>query len=137
MGKRQAQSDPTTPEQVSKIANSAFFRIMELWSVSPDQARVLLGNPALSSFFAWKTGHGGMLSKDTLERIGYVLGIYKALQVLYPDTALADGWITRGMDVFGGQSPLQRMLGGDVSDLYEVRRYLDYVRGSNSSVSSG
>lgn len=133
MGEPRPDPTPASAEQISTVAKNAFFRIMELWSVSSEQARVLLGNPGRTSFFAWKKGQGGKLSKDTLERVSYVLGIYKALQILYPDTKLADGWVTRNMDAFGGQSPLERMLGGNVSDLYEVRRYLDYVRGSHST----
>lgn len=130
-----ALSSPTaaSEEQISRVAKEAFFRIMELWSVSSEHARVLLGEPGRTTFFAWKKGEGGRLGKDTLERVSYVLGIYKALQILHPDTSLADGWIQRKMEVFGGQSPLERMLGGNVSDLYEVRRYLDYVRGSHSA----
>lgn len=132
MGERRSKLISPSPEHVSCVAKQAFFRIMELWSVSSEQSRTLLGEPGRTSFFAWKKGQGGKLSKDTLERISYVLGIYKALQILYPDPQLADEWIHRNMKIFGGQSPLERMLGGNVSDLFEVRRYLDYTRGSHS-----
>jgi hypothetical protein len=71
------------------------------------------------------------LSPDTLERISYLLGIYKALQILIPDAAQADEWVRRSNTaaLFGGRSALDRMLGGQVSDLYVVRQYLDAQRG--------
>jgi hypothetical protein len=65
---------------------------------------------------------------DTLRRIGYVAGIYKALELLYTDGALADGWVKRPNQAFGGQTPLQRMRAGDVTDLAAVRFYLDAAR---------
>jgi hypothetical protein len=65
---------------------------------------------------------------DTLRRIGYVAGIYKALELLYADPQLADGWIDRPNRAFGGQTPLQRMRAGDVTDLAAVRSYLDAAR---------
>jgi hypothetical protein len=65
---------------------------------------------------------------DTLRRIGYVAGIYKALELLYSDPHLADDWIKRPNRAFGGQTPLQRMCAGDVTDLAAVRAYLDAAR---------
>ena len=66
-----------------------------------------------------------------LERISYVLGIYKALQILLPETERADAWVTtpNAAPLFGGDSALTRMLGGNVGDLYAVRQYLDAQRG--------
>ena len=66
-----------------------------------------------------------------LERISYVLGIHKALEILFPDPVRADAWVRRPNDapLFGGRSALERMLGGNVSDLYVVRQYLDAQRG--------
>jgi hypothetical protein len=66
-----------------------------------------------------------------LERISYVLGIYKALQILLPDPARADAWVraSNGAPLFAGRSALERMLAGNVSDLYAVRSYLDAERG--------
>jgi len=73
-------------------------------------------------------GTGVRVPSDTLRRIGYVAGIYKALQILYSDPGLADGWIRRPNNAFGGQTPLRRMTGGDVVDLAAVRNYLDAAR---------
>jgi hypothetical protein len=65
---------------------------------------------------------------DTLRRVGYIAGIYKALQIVYSDARMADAWVKRPNRAFGGQSPLDRMRGGDVVDLAAVRTYLDAAR---------
>ena len=107
----------------------AFFRIMELWGANNDQAQSLLGKPARATFFKWKRGEAGTLPHDTVCRISYILGIYKALQILYPDPALADRWVSASNREFCGQSPLDRMAAGDIADLAAVRDYLDAARG--------
>jgi len=110
-------------------AKRAFFRIMDAWQVSDPDARVLLGAPSRSTFYNYKRGEGGALSADTLERISYVLGIYKALQLLFPNPQQADAWIRKPNQAFGGRSALEHALGGHVVDLADVRRFLDAVRG--------
>jgi hypothetical protein len=66
-----------------------------------------------------------------MERVSCILGIYKALQILF-SSEHADAWISKPNDYFDGRSALDQMLVGNVSDLYEVRRYLDHVRGGRS-----
>jgi hypothetical protein len=110
-------------------AKRAFFRIMEAWGVGDTEARTLLGSPSRSSFYNYKRAEGGDLSADTLERISYVLGIYKALQLLFPNPQQADGWMRKANTAFGGRSALEHALGGHVVDLADVRRFLDAVRG--------
>jgi hypothetical protein len=116
---------------LSGPALRAFFRISAAWKLGARQERVLLGNPPESTFFKWKKEQQGNLPRDVLERISYVLGIYKSLQVLFPDPARADEWISRpnSAPLFQGQSALQRMLSGNVGDLFVVRQYLDAQRG--------
>jgi hypothetical protein len=121
-------SDPKT----SRVAKRAFFRIAELWKLSAEQARVLLGSPSRSTYFSWKKGEGGALPRDVFERVSYLLGIYKGLEVLFANPAQADAWIHRPNAAFGGRSALEHMLGGNVADLHRVRAYLDYVRGGRS-----
>lgn len=108
-----------------------FFRIAEAWGLRPEEARRLLGQPARSTFFQWKHARDGQLSRDTLERISYVLGIYKALQILLPDPEAADRWVRKPNTApfLNGQSALERMLSGNVADLYVIRQYLDAQRG--------
>jgi hypothetical protein len=119
-------------KSLSGPALRAFFRIATLWRLDTGQERTLLGNPPPSTYFKWKKDpQAANVSRDVLERISYVLGIFKALQILFPEPARADAWLTRPNDapLFRGQSALARMLGGNVSDLFVVRQYLDAQRG--------
>ncbi|MGZ5048829.1 MAG: MbcA/ParS/Xre antitoxin family protein [Usitatibacter sp.] len=111
----------------------AFFNIAEAWKLTAREAMTLLGLRSRSTYHVWREGESGALSRDTLERISYVLGIYKALQMLLPSDEAADAWIRKpnAAPLFGGRSAIERMLSGNVADLYEVRRYLDGQRGWN------
>ena len=116
---------------LSGPALRTFFRITDLWSLSVDEQMTLLGLMARSTFFKWKKDPNTVLPKDTLERISYILGVYKALQILLPDERAADEWVRRpnAAPPFGGRSALDRMLSGHVADLFVVRQYLDAQRG--------
>lgn len=91
----------------------------------------LLGCPE-RTLYHWKKQleAGGLstpLPRDTLERLSYLLGIWKALRILFPDEVRAAAWLRRPNTApgFGGKSALARMLAGQVADLYFVRNYLD------------
>ena len=116
---------------LSGPALRTFFRISELWRLSAEEQMILLGMTARSTFFKRKKDPNAVLPKDTLERISYILGIYKALQLLLPDEKAADEWVRRlnAAPLFAGRSALDRMLSGQVADLFVVRQYLDAQRG--------
>jgi uncharacterized protein (DUF2384 family) len=111
------------------LALQGFFSIMIHWKADNTAARTILGLPSERTFYEWKKGKVAKLPEDTLRRIGYVAGIWKALQILYSEPANADGWVHRPNRFFGGQTPLQRMTAGDVTDLATVRAYVDAARG--------
>ena len=129
-----AQALPATVTDrkgLSRPALRTFLRIASLWGLSVDEQMTLLGVTARSTFFKWKKDLNTPLPKDTLERISYILGVYKALQILLPDEKAADEWVKRPnmAPPFGGRSALDRMLSGHVADLFVVRQYLDAQRG--------
>lgn len=125
------QSDTIPATDLSGPALRAFFNLAERWNLRIADQRRLLGDPPESTFYKWKRLQEGTLGRDTLERISYLLGIWKDLQILFPDPQQADGWVHRANQapLFCGQSALQRMLSGNVADLYVVRQYLDAQRG--------
>jgi hypothetical protein len=125
----QPQSDPIP--SFGGPALRAFFQLAERWDLRVAEQRRLLGEPPESTFYKWKRERDGLLARDTLERISYLLGIWKALQILFPDPQQADAWVRKPNQapMFAGQSALQRMLAGNVSDLFAVRQYLDAQRG--------
>ena len=116
---------------LSGPALRTFFRIADAWALTADESRRLLGDPPRSTYFLWKKSGEQALSRDTLERISYILGIWKALQILIPDEAAADAWVRKPNTAppFGGKPALERMLSGNVADLYVVRQFLDAQRG--------
>lgn len=119
---------PTPAE--SAPALKAFFAIAEAWKLSTEDQIKLLGNPGRSTFFKWKK-ETPSLPQDTLERISHLLNIYRTLEMLLPDPGAADKWVhePNKAPLLNGMSAMQRMLSGQVSDLYTVRQYLDAQRG--------
>jgi hypothetical protein len=118
--------------QISQSALRTFFNIASVWKLDADQAMTLLGLDSRSTYFKWKKNpETAKLNPDKLERLSYIFGIYKALQVLLPKPEAADDWIKRPNTAmpFQGKSALDRMLSGRVADLYVVREYLDGQRG--------
>jgi hypothetical protein len=120
-----------SPDTLADPGLRAFFKLAERWNLRIADQRRLLGDPPESTFYKWKRQRGGALGRDTLERISYLLGIWKSLQILFPDPAQADAWLHKPntASLFGGHSALERMLSGNVADLYVVRQYLDAQRG--------
>lgn len=130
------QTSRASPDvgQMAAAGLRAFARIAEHWGLSTDEQRRLLGEPPRSTFFAWrKSPAQATLTRDTLERLSLLLGIYKSLQILLPDADAADAWVNKPNSAFGGSSALALMLGGNVSDLLRVRRWLDAARGGGWS----
>lgn len=122
------------PAEVSAAASHTFENIVRNWELSQTEAMTLLGydEKTRSTYFKWKkTPSSVKLPKEKLERLSYIFGIYKALQILLPNTNSADEWIKKpnSAPLFNGQSALSRMLAGQVADLYVVRQYLDAQRG--------
>jgi hypothetical protein len=109
-----------------------FLAIAEEWQLPVATRRILLGDIGESTYHKWKAGDVGTPSRDQLERLSLILGIYKALRLLFSDDATGVRWLKSANSDpdFAGQSPIDRMRRGSVEDLFAVRRYLDGWRGS-------
>lgn len=127
------QNKPAMEEaQIARGGLRTFFNIARDWKLDTEQSMRLLGLTSRSTYFKWKKDPASArLSPDTLERLSYIFGIYKDLQILLPKRESADGWVHRpnAAAPFGGRPALERMLSGHVADLYVVRQYLDGQRG--------
>lgn len=119
----------TKRKDLTGPALRTFFRIADAWGLKEAEQMSLLGLDKRSTFQSWKRGAVASIPKDALERISYVMGIYKALQVLLPRTA--NEWVRKPnkAPIFGGRPALDRMISGNVADLFVVRQYLDAQRG--------
>lgn len=119
---------------MSAPAIRSFLNVADIWGLSVDEQRALLGWPPESTFYKYKAGQCGTLSFDMLMRISLVLGIFKALRILYPEKDLADRWVRlpNSNPLFGGRPALTLMTEGGIDALYSVRRLLDARRGAGS-----
>lgn len=122
---------PDVRRRLSGPALRTFFNVARSWELNTTESRALLGWPASSTFHKYKAGDHGTLPYDTLIRISLVLGIYKSLQLLYPEPRFADRWMRmpNSNALFGGTSPLEFVVDGGIDALYQLRRLLDARRG--------
>ena len=118
-------------ERLSSSALKAFFNIMDRWGVRDEDARQLLGGVTNGPYYAMKKDpEGRVLESDRLLRISYLVGIFKALNILH-SPHLADEWVhlPNTNRIFGGATPLAYMLQGGTPAMQTVRRLLDARRG--------
>jgi hypothetical protein len=123
---------PFSPEPITDEEAAAMFRaalnLFRLWGVTDDQAAIILDLPR-RTFARWKAGDIGRIGRDGKARLSHLMGIHKALKIVFRDPARGYAWIRSPNDAFGGGSALDVMLGGEMTDLMRVRRYLDAERG--------
>lgn len=107
----------------------AFFRVMARWKIKDEDARALLGGVTNGPFYEMKRNPDRVLDADRLTRISYLIGIYKALQILH-GRPLADEWVAlpNSNPIFGGEAPLTYMIRGGLPAMQTVRRLLDARR---------
>ena len=124
------------PGKIGRAGFQAFLNIAQKWQLKVEQQKILLGGIPSSTYHKWKhqveTFKDFTLSKDILERISYILGIYKALHILLPNEEAANRWIHKknAASLFNNETALDKMLAGNVIDLADVRRFLDAQRGT-------
>jgi hypothetical protein len=115
------------------VALTAFFKIADQWGLTTRQQKILLGLANDSTFYNYQRApEGARIDCDKLERISYILGIFKDLQILFSDQKSILEWIKKpnGAEPFCGKSALDFMTErGRIIDLYRVRQYLAAQRG--------
>ncbi len=109
----------------------AFFTLAEHWQLADGEARILLGQPSSRTYSRWKTAgtDTSRISHDMRQRLSMLMGIHKALRYIFREPERGYAWIKKPNLAFGGQSALQRLLAGEITDLAVVRFYLDAERG--------
>lgn len=124
-------SRPDERRRLSPAALRTFFNIMDRWQVRDEDARELLGGISNGAFYQWKgKAAGRTLDQDRLTRVSYLIGIFKALNILYSET-LADRWmqLPNSNPLFAGRTPLAFVLQGGTPALATLRQLLDARRG--------
>ena len=127
--------EPDTRARMSGPGLRTFRSISDKWGLSESQRRTLLGGPSRSTYHQWiknaENDEKVTLHLDTLLRISAVLGVHKALGILFVRESEALAWLKgpHAGPLFGGQSPMALMLSGTQDGILQVRRYLDAWRG--------
>ena len=120
------------PEPITDAEGAAMFRaavnMFAKWEITDDQAAILLDVP-VRSYRRWKAGEQGRIDRDGKARLSNLMGIHKALRYFFREAGRSYDWIKAPNAAFRGASALDIMLGGELTDLMRVRRYLDAERG--------
>jgi len=117
--------DKAQNKQLAPMGLRAFFKLADSWALSVEEQMVLLGQPSRSTFYNWRGGKISGVPHDTLARLSHLMAIHHALHTLFDDDGQATEWIKATNDQLAGQSALDRLLAGEIMDLYTVRTYLD------------
>ncbi|MGO4175685.1 MbcA/ParS/Xre antitoxin family protein [Bosea sp. TAF32] len=126
-GQRDFAPDPITDEEAAAMFRAA-VNLFRLWRVTDEEAAVLIDLP-VRSYRRWKTGEIGRISRDGKARLSNLMGIHKALRLIFTEPQRGYDWIKRPNSDFVGKSALEIMLRGELTDLMRVRRLLDAERG--------
>jgi hypothetical protein len=118
---------PITDDEAAAMFRAA-LRLFELWGLTDEQAAVLLDLP-VRTYRRWKAGELGRIDRDGKARLSNLMGIHKALRIIFREPQRGYAWIKAPNRIFGDLTALDVMLGGELTDLMRVRRYLDCERG--------
>lgn len=118
---------PITDEEAGAMFR-AVVNLFRLWELTDEQAAMLLDLP-LRTYRRWKAGDIGRIDRDGKARLSNLMGIHKALRLIFREPQRVYGWVGKPNAAFAGRSALDIMLGGELTDLMRVRRYLDAERG--------
>jgi len=118
---------------ITDAEGAALFRaavnLFRAWDLTDEQAATLLDLP-LRSYRRWKAHGPGRLDRDKKARLANLVGIHKGLRLVFREPQRGYAWIGKANAAFGNRSALAVMLGGELTDLMRVRRYLDAERGA-------
>lgn len=121
---------PAITEAEAAALARATVNLFRAWGLSDAEARVLLGDMAARTWARWKAGDIGRIDRDLRARMAILMGIHKALRYLFADPARGYAWVRKPNAALAGQSALDVMLRGEISDLIDLRAWLDAERGA-------
>lgn len=129
----EARAADFSPEPITDAEAGALLRaslnLFRLWKVTDAEAAILL-DVAPRTFARWKGGNPGRIDRDQRARMSNLMGIHKALRLIFKEADRVYDWVRKPNAVFGDKTALAVMLNGELTDLMRVRRYLDAERGA-------
>jgi hypothetical protein len=129
-GKLQTFADEGDRARLTPAALEAVRNLAVAWKLTGDDAAALLGVSASTwdriRSASWKQA----LSQDQLTRVSALVGVFKALHILFAD-GMADRWprLPNAGPLFGNRDPVTAMVDGGIPVMLDVRRYVDALRG--------
>ena len=111
-----------TRRGIAQLALKGFFGIAKRWQLNRPQAMNLLGLTATSTYANWKNCKTSTIPRDTIERISYLLKIDETLRLIHGSDEDQLSWLLtlNAHPSFENKSPLDKMLEGNVVDIYKV-----------------
>lgn len=118
-----------TDEEAGALARTT-VNLFKVWDLTDVEACILLGGISPRTWARWKEGGIGRIDRDLRMRMAHLMGIHKGLRYLFKEPARGYAWIRKSNTAFGGQSALDLMLRGEMSDLSAMREWIDAERGA-------
>lgn len=118
---------PITDEEAEAMFRAA-LNLFRHWGITDEQAATLLDLP-VRTYRRWKAKGPGRIARDGKARLSNIMGVHKALRIIFREPQRAYAWIKAPNTAFGRRTALDVMLEGELTDLMRVRRYLDAERG--------
>lgn len=112
-------------KEVSNVALSAFWKVMDQWEVESKDQISFIGIKTDLSCDELKKINVSSLSSEMIARISLVLKIYKYLEILFPNREQSNAWIKKSNDAFGGKTALMVILSDNENGLLTVAKYLN------------
>jgi hypothetical protein len=122
------RAEPVTQAEAAAMFRAA-LNLFGRWEITDEQASTLLDMP-VRTYRRWKAEGPGRISRDGAARLSNLMGIHKALRIIFSEANRGYAWIKAENTALGGASALDVMLGGELTDIMRVRRYLDAIRGA-------
>lgn len=109
------------------IALKGFFGVCREWDCSDEEMKLLLGGIPKRTLDEYLKLPHLLLSPELLERISYILGIYKILRAMYPNGERAGRRmrLSTSEPPFSGSSALEFMTSGSIQHLKQARQYFE------------
>lgn len=117
-------------DRIERSGVKAVINLFHKWELTDTDACILLGGISSATYNCWKRGEIGRIQKDLRSRLSLLLGIHKALRIIFREPERCYRWVRKENDVYGGLSALDIMKQGNLNDLLQVRQYLDSVTGT-------
>ncbi|PDQ18496.1 hypothetical protein CN311_24460 [Mesorhizobium sanjuanii] len=118
-----------TEEEAGALARTT-VNLFKAWSLTDGEACILLGGMSPRTWARWKEGLIGRIDRDLRMRMAHLMGIHKGLRYLFSEPSRGYAWIRKPNTAFAGQSALDLMLRGEMSDLAAMREWIDAERGA-------